>query len=234
LRKLTVEAQNDNIIRKITYAARVKIDAVRYIRPTSIPVAKPYDGEVNGYDRIVVIGAAEGGYRDLLNIIPHLDARLPTTFMVMLYMTSKSVDDFARYLNNCSAVRVKRLEDGDLIRGGVCYIISDDQYVTIHEKKQGHIFHVNPSPFPYRRGIINMLMFSVAEVMKERAVGVILSGLGRDGAEGLREIIRIGGVCLFQNPKTCLYKEMPEAALKVCTSDFIMSDREIAAKINNF
>jgi two-component system chemotaxis response regulator CheB len=234
LSDLTVQKQNENIIRKITYAARVEISSVRYIRPTFAPAAKPSDWDVNAYDHLVVIGAAEGGYRDLLNIIPHLDAQLPITFMVMLYMASKSVDDFARYLNNCSAIRVKRLENGDVVRGGVCYMISDDQYVTIHEKKQGHIFNVNPSPFPYRRGIINMLMFSAAEFMRERAVGVILSGLGNDGAEGLREITRLGGTCFFQNPKTCLYKEMPEAALKVCAPDFIVSDREIAAKINSF
>ncbi len=234
MHKLTLKEQKKNIIRTLVYAARVEIDAVRYIRPITPPVAKTGDWDINVYEHLVVIGAAEGGYRDILNIVPLLDAQLPAAFMMVLYTSSEAADDFARYLNYCSAIRVKRIKDGEVIRGGVCYLISEDEYVTIYEKEQKHIVNLSPSPFPSRRGAINMLMFSVAELMKERAVGVILSGLGDDGAEGLEEIIRSGGACFFQNPQNCLYKEMPEAAIEVCTADFIMSDLEIAAKINKF
>jgi len=232
LHKLTLEEQTQNIIRTIASAARLEIDAVHYIRPQPLPVVKTGDWDVNTYDCLVVIGAAEGGYRDLLNIIPHLDARLPIAFMVMLYTFSEAADDFARYLNDCSAIRVKRVKDGEVVGGGVCYLISEDQYVTVHEKKQGHVVNLNPSPFPSRREAINMLMSTVAEIMRERAVGVILSGLGDDGAEGLKEISRLGGACYLQNPQNCLYKEMPEGVLEVCTPDFIIRNREIAAKIN--
>ncbi|MDM8544369.1 chemotaxis protein CheB [Desulfococcaceae bacterium HSG9] len=234
LNKLTVQDQQKHIIHTITYAARVQIDAVRYIRPQPVPVAKTGDWDINMYDCFVVIGAAEGGYRDILNIVPHLSAQYPVAFMVMLYTSSEVADNFARYLDDCSAIRVKRVKDGEVVRGGICYLISEDEYVTVHEKKQEHIVNINPSPFPSRRGAINMLMFTVAELMGERAVGVILSGLGDDGAEGLEEIIRMGGTCYLQNPQNCLYKEMPEAVLEICTPDFIMlSDREIAAKIND-
>jgi len=182
LLKLTVQEQQQNIIRKIVYAARVEIDAVRYIRPKPEPVAKPGDWDLNSYAHIVVIGAAEGGYRALLNIIPRLEAQLPVVFMVMLYTNSEVADDFVRYLNNCSAIRVKRPKDSEPVRGSVCYLISEDEYVTVHNKNPEHRFKVTPPPFPSRRGAINMLMFSVAELMGERTAGVILSGLGDDGA----------------------------------------------------
>ncbi len=230
----TIEQQKNNIIRKITYAARVEIDSVRYIRPKYAPSAKPGARDVTSYDHFVVIGAAEGGYNALLNMIPALDTQLPIVFMVMLYTASGVADDFARYLDNCSAVRVKRLRDGEVVKGGVCYLISEDEYVTVRKKNQEHSFTVNSSPFPSRRGAINMLMFSVAELMEERSVGVILSGLGNDGAEGLREVIRLGGACFIQKPQNCLCKEMPEAALGICAHDYNMSDLEIAAKINTF
>jgi len=233
LLKLTVHEQQQNIIRKVAYAARVEIDAVRYIRPKPVPVTKSGDWDVNSYDQMVVIGAAEGGFRALLNIIPHLKAQLPVAFIVVLYTTSQVADNFVRYLNNCSAIRVKRPKDGDPVMGGICYLISEDEYVTIHKMKPEHRFKITPPPFLFRRGAINMLMFSVAELMGIRAVGVILSGLGNDGAEGLGEISRKEGGCFVQKPPNCLCREMPEAALEACVQGSVMTDKEIATKINS-
>ena len=79
-----------------------------------------------------------------------------------------------------------------------------------------------------------MLMFSVAEVMGMRAAGVILSGTGDDGAEGLGEIVRTGGTAIVQDPKSCLCREMAMSAIDGCKVDFVISDTKIASKINSF
>ena len=76
-------------------------------------------------------------------------------------------------------------------------------------------------------------LYSLAETMKSRAIGVILSGLGQDGADGLYEIIMHRGAAVVQDPTTCLGKEMPETALSKCDVDMVVSDREMAAQINN-
>jgi two-component system chemotaxis response regulator CheB len=79
-----------------------------------------------------------------------------------------------------------------------------------------------------------MLMFSAAEVMGNRAVGIVLSGAGNDGAEGMAEIIRSGGKTLIQDPKSCLYKEMARSALEKCELDGVIPDIRIASAVNNF
>ncbi len=233
LRGLSVEEQQQSIIRKIEYASQVEIDSLRYIRPKSSPASKVVPRDVNSSDRFVILGAAEGGFSALLNIVPHLHEKLPAVIMVMLYTSDQVADDFAQYLDSCSVMRVKRIQDGDAVKAGVCYLIAEDEYVTIAQEERTHAFKVTPSPFPHRRGAINMLMFSVAEHIKERTVGVILSGLGEDGAEGLREIDRLGGLCFAQKPQNCLYREMPQAALEICKTDHVMTDRHIVARIND-
>jgi two-component system chemotaxis response regulator CheB len=79
-----------------------------------------------------------------------------------------------------------------------------------------------------------MLMFSVAEAMEMHAAGVILSGTGDDGAEGLGEIIRTGGTAIVQEPKSCLCREMAISAIDRCDVDIIISNTKIASEINNF
>ena len=79
-----------------------------------------------------------------------------------------------------------------------------------------------------------MLMFSAAEVMGNRAVGIVLSGSGNDGAEGMAEIIRGEGKAFIQDPKTCLYKEMAKSSLQKCEPDCVIPDIRIASAINNF
>jgi two-component system chemotaxis response regulator CheB len=131
-------------------------------------------------------------------------------------------------------VKVKRAKDGEEIKGGVCYLCSGEEYATVHSSGDKYNLQVSPSPFAGRRGSINMLMFSVAEAIGMCAAGVILSGTGDDGAEGLGEIVRTGGTAIVQDPKSCLCKEMAISAIDSCDVDFVISDTKIASEINKF
>lgn len=231
-----LEEQCNTIIKKIKQAAEVKIENVRYVRTR--PDGKLADrldllgSKSYTFDHVFVVGASEGGYGSLLKIIPQLNADIRSAFIVVLYEPAPQVDAFVRYLDNISDIKVKRVMDGEPLSGGVCYIASENQYVTI-DSYYGEYLKVNPAPFPDRRGAVNMLMFSVAEFVKERSVGVILSGSGDDGAEGIREFMRIGGTAIVQDPKSCLYREMPSSALKQAKVDLVLPDHLIASKINS-
>ena len=183
---------------------------------------------------IFAMGACEGGYGALLKIIPGLPSNFPAAFLVVLYEESVYVDAFARYLADHSSFGVKRATDGEPINGGVCYLASGEEYTTINSINNRQCLRVHPAPFSTRRGSINMLMFSVAEAMKEHAVGVILSGSGNDGMEGLGELLRVGGAGIIQDPKTCLAKEMATSAMERYKPDIVVSDRKMASEINCF
>lgn len=226
-----LEDQAADIIDKITLAAKVEIGAMQYIRPAAgeSSAAAPESLEVK---KIVTIGAAEGGYSTLLKLIPGLQADLPTAYIVSLYAATEHIDAFVRYLDNCSSLSVNRATEGAPVKSGVCYISSGEEYVTIREKNGDFLLHVSPAPFSSRRGSIDMLMLSTAELAGEKAVGVVVSGEGDDGSEGLCEITANGGTAMVQKPQSCLYREMADNAIERCAAKIVVTDTKIAAAIN--
>ncbi len=226
-----LEAQAQDIIAKVNLAAAVALESVCYIRATprdkAVAPAMP-----RRCDRVVAFGAAEGGYGALLKIIPQLRPDLPTAYLVVLYAAPPHVEAFARYLDDYSGVRVKRAVDGELVEGGVCYLGAGAEYLTVAAHDGRLALQVHRAPFASRRGSIDRLLFSVAEAMKGRAAGVILSGSGEDGSEGLEEIHRMNGVAIVQSPQSGLHKDMAQAALTRCQPDFVLSDVKIATVVN--
>lgn len=225
-----LDAQAQDIIAKVNLAAAVALESVRYIR--AMPRDKAAPATPRRCDRLVVLGAAEGGYGALLKIIPHLRPDAPVAYLAVLYAATPHVEAFARYLDGYSAVRVKRAADGEPIESGVCYLSAGVDYTTVRAHDGQMILQVHRAPFASRRGSIDRLLFSVAEVMRQRAAGIVLSGSGEDGSEGLEEIHRMGGVAIVQDPQSCLHKDMAQAALARCHPDFTLSDSKIATIVN--
>lgn len=227
----SLQAQTEEIMQKIITAAKVKTNAIQYVRvnPKRNEVRLPQTACKN----IVVLGVAEGGYGSLLKIIPRLTLHPTTVYMVVFYETTSHINDFVDYLNHYSQVRVARPENNTVLEAGVCYLSSGEEYVTVHDKQGHFIAHVSRAPFSSRRGSIDMLMFSVAETIGKNSLGVILTGAGTDGAEGLEEIIRVGGGAIIQSPVSCLYKSMVLSALNVCEAETVVADTEIATVITS-
>ena len=231
-----LEGQEENVVRKVALAAQVEIKAIQYIRDFPKGESAGPNGPIACH-HLIAMGAAEGGYGALLKIVPRLRPDLPAAYLTVLYAASQHVDAFTRYLDNYSSVRIKRAVDGLPVEGGVCYMGAGEEYVTVQSRDGNLFLQVHAAPFKSiseRRGSINMMMFSAAEVMGSRAAGIVLSGSGHDGAEGLAEIIRTGGTAVIQDPKSCLYKEMAKSALNRCEADHVISDIRIASAANNF
>lgn len=227
------EEQSRSLVQKVVMAANVRIDTLQFIR--SRPVDKA-GTKSDGLDcrNLVAIGSGEGGYASLLKIVPRLDPGARSAYVVCIYAASEHVRAFAKYLNEHSEIEVKVAHSSEPVRGGVCYISPGNQYVTVEPKNGRFNLKVNPAPFESRKGSINMLMFSAAEMFNNRCIGVILSGSGEDGSEGLTEIIRLGGFSIVQDPDTCLCKEMTMSALEACRVHRVVANGGIAGEINQF
>jgi len=225
-----VAEQERLILQKVKIAAGVEIGAIRMLRTSH---QKKQENPARSIDAegIVVLGASEGGYGTLLKIIPQLPPDLPVAYMVILYAAPAHVAAFADYLNANSAIAVQRAIDSQPIQGGTCYLAAGSEYASLHLTGGRMTMQVNPSPFPERRGAINMLMLSVSEIMQNQTIGVVLSGKGNDGAEGSAEIRRVGGTVIMQDPRTCLFQEMVQASLRTGNADHICSDQDIASAI---
>lgn len=230
----TLQNQALQIIQKMRLAAKVKVSAIQYIRvkPKSSTEVIPLPPKA--CKNIVVLGVAEGGYGTLLKILLRLKCYPATAYMVIFYETSVHVDRFIKYLNQYTAVKVQRPLNNSLLEANVCYISSGEEYVTLHRQRGNLVAYVSPAPFSSRRGTIDMLMFSVAETVGRHSLGIILSGEGSDGSEGLEEIVRVGGSAIIQTPISCLYRSMVVSALGMCEAEIVVADTEIAAEIMKF
>lgn len=223
------DMQHQRMIEKVIMASHIKTDTIRFLR---IPKHEDVSMTSKNIEYLFAIGASEGGYGALLNIIPQLKPGLPAAFIAVLYTEGHHIDSFIKYIGELSAMPVKRAIDGDILEAGTCYIASGMEYVTVDSDGSNTRLQVHPSPFQERRGSINMLMFSAAEVMSEKTVGVVLSGSGDDGVEGIGEVLRVGGTGIVQDPDNCLFKEASELTLKRHQIDLTLSVQNMGPKIN--
>lgn len=228
-----VTAQESEIRNKVKFASVVEVEAIKYIRNLANMDLMGRDASHPECNHVVAIGSAEGGYGALLKIVPNLRADHQAAYVITLYAAPEYVDAFATYLNNYSAVEVRRAVHDDVLRPGVCYLNSGHNYMTVHKDADNACrLHVQPAPFASRKGAIDMLMFSVAEALGENAMGIVLSGTGSDGAEGMEEIHRVGGTALVQDLKTCLFKNMVNAAVAWCPDARPVGDSHLADVVN--
>ncbi|MCI5157443.1 MAG: response regulator, partial [Candidatus Electrothrix sp. AUS1_2] len=224
-----LEEQTAEIERKVRLAAEVEIEAVKYVRAVSQEKkdALALALAEKKCERLVALGAAEGGYGALLKILPHLTAKYPVSYLVMLYAPSRHLDSFVKYINKLSPLIIRRAENDAKVEAGVCYLASGEEYLTIREVEDELVLHLSAAPFATRRGSIDMLFFSMAERVREKSVAVVLSGLGEDGGEGMAEILRVGGTGIIQDPAVSLYREMPGIVAARCPEAKLVSDAGI-------
>lgn len=223
--------QAEDILTKFAWAAQVDVNAIQYI-PTR-PVAESYQagGECTS---IVAIGAHEGGYSALMSLLPKMRVEMDVGWIVVLYEPARHVDAFIEYLNRYTQLSVRRADDGAQLVRGVCHIASGEDYVTLRHEGTGYALHVHPAPFDSQKGSINRVMFSLADMIKDRALGIILSGSGDDGAEGLLEIHRVGGLAIVQDPQSCLVPEMPEHVIDMNPAASVLADNQMADALIGF
>ena len=231
VKRKNLEEQYRDMIKKITLAAEVEIDSIRLIRSKKSKPAQKAGRQECKY--VFAVGTAEGGYGSLLKIIPYLRPALPMAFIIVIHAEPRYVDAFARYLNANSLFNVKRAVDGDHIEAGICYIAAGTEYVSLDSAENGNVIHIMTSEWPKRKGAVNFLMSSLARTMKGRSVGVILTGSGNDGINGIRAINMAGGGAIVQKPGSCLCREMPESIIDNCNVNMVIADNKLADKLNS-
>jgi two-component system chemotaxis response regulator CheB len=224
----------EEIRHKVKFAANVEVESIKYIRNYGNRSTENHFDDATRCEKIVVMGAGEGAYGALLKIIPQLRAEQAAAYIVTMYAAPEHVDAFVKYLNECSTVDVQRASHDQIVKPGVCYLCAGEEYTTLHQlEDDSYSLQINPAPFKSRRGTVDMLLFSTADIMAEDCVGIILSGAGSDGTEGLEEVARMGGHAIVQDPKTCLSAEMPTNAKRIVASAQVVADVNIVSRVQS-
>ncbi|MDA8090724.1 MAG: chemotaxis response regulator protein-glutamate methylesterase [Nitrospiraceae bacterium] len=180
---------------------------------------------------IVAIGTSTGGPKALQQIIPSLPRNFPVPVLVSQHMPANFTKPFADRLNQLSTLEVKEAEDGETAKSGVVYIAPGGGHMVLHcGMPRPSIMISYAGDFIYRPSV-DAMMSSVAGHFPGRAVGVILTGMGHDGLEGLKDLKRAGGKIIAQNEKTCVIYGMPKAVVEAGIADSVLPIDDIPEAI---
>jgi len=213
----SVNEVREDVLDKIKAAARSRAkeiwDRTRKVKPPK-RVKVRCEGARGG--RLVVMGASAGGPRALAEIIPTLPEDLPASLVIVQHMPEPFTGSFAERLNSKARIEVREAVNGEELEEGLGLVVPGGQDM-VFEKIGGGNVRTKLLPTVARHGaspVIDVTMESAAQVYGERSVGVLLSGMGSDGAMGLGMIRDAGGETIAQNEETCLVFGMPKAAIE--------------------
>ena len=176
------------------------------------PVA--YRKPVVSTDQVVAIGASTGGTQALEVVLKSLPPTSPGIVIVQ-HMPAGFTAAFAERLNNICEVEVKEAEDGDKVFHGRALIAPGDKHMLLRRSGGQYLVEVKDGPVINRhRPSVDVLFRSVAQSAGQNATGVIMTGMGDDGARGMAEMHQTGAFCVAQDEETCVVYGMPKEAVK--------------------
>ncbi|HML31511.1 protein-glutamate methylesterase/protein-glutamine glutaminase [Sporomusa sphaeroides] len=183
-------------------------------------------------ERIVAIGTSTGGPRALQEIITKIPGNIPCGIVIVQHMPPGFTKSLAERLDSLSSVTVKEAEHNDVIRPGYVFIAPGDYHMLIEREGGKTVIKLNQNPpIGGHRPAVDPLMESVARTYGSKAIGVILTGMGRDGAKGIEAIKRQNGYTIAEDQSTAVVYGMPKAAIELGVVDKIVPITGVTAEI---
>jgi len=165
-------------------------------------------------DKIIAIGASTGGTEALKDILQELQPDMPA-ILIAQHIPPGFSSAFAKRMNQCSAMTVVEADDGQQVLPGHVYIAPGDKHLLLNRDGARYRCRLNDGPPVNRhKPSVDVLFRSVAQFAGRNAIGVILTGMGADGARGLGEMQEAGSITIAQDEKTSVVWGMPGEAVK--------------------
>jgi two-component system chemotaxis response regulator CheB len=223
----------DDLIAKIKAAAESRHTHEPHIllRKPSRPVAVAAPVPTSGLS-IVALGTSTGGPRALQDILPMLPADLPVPILIVQHMPPGFTAPFAQRLNNLCAVSVCEAAHGDVLRAGVVYIAPSGSHLIVDRIGSRTAICLSDQPANQLHiPSADVMMESVASAFHSMAMGIIMTGMGSDGAQGMNAIHRAGGLTLGQDERTCTVYGMPRSCAEMGILDRVVPLLQIPHEI---
>jgi len=184
------------------------------------------------FEKIVAIGTSTGGPTALMDIFNKFPEKFPSPVLVVQHMPEGFTTAFSDRLNNSSYLKVKEAENGDELCSGHGYIAPGHSHMAIEKKKNKfNIKLFKAEKVSGHMPSIDVLFDSVAEYAGSKSIGVIMTGMGRDGADGLLKIRSKGGYTIAQNEETSVVYGMNKVAIEIGAVDEIVPLSQITDRI---
>jgi len=231
----TLADYGQEIIAKVKMAAAARIQLHDELRgmaaKLSMETVLSHAGAAKHFkttDSIIAIGASTGGTEAIRVVLESLPPDAPGV-VVAQHIPEAFSQSFAERMNRCSALQVKQADDGDLIMPGHAFIAPGDRHLQVVRDGARYRCRLNDDPPVNRhRPSVDVLFRSVAQCVGPNALGVLLTGMGEDGAAGLVEIRTAGAFTMAQDEKTSVVWGMPGTAVRLGGADMVLPLNRIA------
>ena len=182
-------------------------------------------------DKVIAIGASTGGTEALKDVLGKMPPNAPG-IVVVQHMPANFTTAFAERLNSLSQITVKEAEDNDTVIQGRAIIAPGNHHMLLRRSGARYYVEVKDGPrIQHQRPSVDVLFKSTAKYAGANSIGVILTGMGSDGAEGLLEMKQAGAQTIAQDEKTCVVFGMPKEAIKLGAADRVVPLGQVAQEI---
>ena len=231
----TVGDMAEQLKDKIKAAARVdmkKFMGARHLSPDAAPRPAPVrHAMTRTTEKIVAIGASTGGTEAIREVLQRFPLNCPGTVIVQ-HMPEMFTRSFAARLDGLCAPEVREAVDGDTVMSGQVLLAPGNQHMVLRRSGARYFVHVKHGPFVHhQRPSVEVLFNSVAKYAGRNAVGVLLTGMGSDGAIGLKNMLEAGAPTIAQDEKSCVVYGMPKAAVEAGAAQHVLPLDRIAGKV---
>jgi two-component system chemotaxis response regulator CheB len=225
----TVGDMSSQLAEKIRAAARAKV--IRRDSETIDSGNIPMKALAQTSNKVIAIGASTGGTEALKKVLTKLPANAPG-IVVVQHMPANFTTAFADRLNSICQVTVKEAQDNDSVVPGLALIAPGNYHMIFRRSGARYYVEVKTGPMVHhQRPAVDILFKSTAKYAGANAIGVILTGMGADGAEGLLEMKQAGASTIAQDEQSCVVFGMPKEAIKLGAADRVVPLDQIAMEM---
>lgn len=219
---------------KIRAAARARVSQREKETPVEeAPVELTTRALKETTNKVIAIGASTGGTEALKKVLTRLPATVPGVLVVQ-HMPPNFTTAFAERLNNMCNITVKEAEDGDSVLPGRALIAPGNYHMLLRRSGARYYVSVKTGPMVcHQRPSVNVLFNSSAQYAGANAIGVIMTGMGSDGAQGMLEMRQAGARTIGQDEASCVVYGMPKEAAKVGAVEKVAPLDRIAQEVVN-
>lgn len=244
---LDLDKIKNQLVEKVVAATKVSVTNLKQISKPTIPVAKPDSPEPvktvvqpkneswqKFKKKIVVIGTSTGGPRALQEVLTTLPKNINAPILIVQHMPAGFTNSLAKRLDQLSEITVKEAENGEILQPGVAYIAPGGNQMTVRKigmTKTIYIDKTSPAVGGHKPAV-DVLFNSVAEMTDLDRIAVIMTGMGADGAKGVRELKRTGNTrVISEDESTCVVYGMPKSVEKTGLVDRVEKLENISTAI---
>nr|WP_281175857.1 chemotaxis response regulator protein-glutamate methylesterase [Kiloniella spongiae] len=231
--KRGIEKRADELIHKIKTAAQAKVKTLEREQDTPLALNPLSNIKFSTTEKIIAIGASTGGVEALRVVIKNLPANSPAV-LVTQHMPEKFTKTFAERLNKISAVSISEAKHGERVLPGHVYIAPGGKHLKLHRSGANYLCQLtDEEAVSGHKPSVDVLFRSTSEAAGKNAIGVILTGMGKDGAAGMLELREVGAKTFGQDEASCVVYGMPKAAYDIGAVEHQVSLNKITEAMLN-